>query len=306
MSRVRVNSFGISLDGYGAGPDQGLEHPLGRGGEELHRWFFPTRTFQRLYGKEDGHDRRRRGFRGARHGGARRLDLGAQHVRAGARALARRGWQRLVGRGAALSCARSSSSPTTNGRRWRWRAARSSTSSPAASRRRSTAPGRRRASRDIRVGGGAATIRQYLQAGLIDEMHVAIAPILLGGGESLFAGLDLPALGYEVAEHVPTEAATHVVLSKRAAPEPTSGADALAKRRPLPRYATRGIPEWSEARGATAPSGLGRANGLIRLSGWLNASVSRAFRRRGAECAEATAARAMPQRHAVRCGANSH
>jgi dihydrofolate reductase len=70
------------------------------------------------------------------------------------------------------------------------------------------------AGRDIRVGGGAATIRQYLQAGLIDSMHVAISPVLLGGGESLFAGLDLPKLGYRVAEHVPTPAATHIVLSK--------------------------------------------------------------------------------------------
>jgi dihydrofolate reductase len=70
------------------------------------------------------------------------------------------------------------------------------------------------ADRDIRVGGGAATVRQYLQAGLIHTMHVAVSPVLLGGGESLFAGLDLPKLGYRVAEHVPTAAATHIVLSK--------------------------------------------------------------------------------------------
>ena len=68
--------------------------------------------------------------------------------------------------------------------------------------------------KDVRVGGGAATIRQYLGAGLIDEMHLAIAPILLGGGEALLAGLDLPALGYAVTEHVPGEAATHVVIAK--------------------------------------------------------------------------------------------
>jgi dihydrofolate reductase len=70
--------------------------------------------------------------------------------------------------------------------------------------------------RDIRIGGGAATVRQYLNARLIDEMHLAIAPILLGGGEALLTGIGLPALGYEITEHVPTEKATHVVIAKRA------------------------------------------------------------------------------------------
>jgi dihydrofolate reductase len=69
--------------------------------------------------------------------------------------------------------------------------------------------------RDVRIGGGAATIRQYLAAGLIDEMHVVVSPVLLGAGEPLFAGLDLPKLGYQVTEQAPTEAATHYVLSKR-------------------------------------------------------------------------------------------
>jgi dihydrofolate reductase len=70
-------------------------------------------------------------------------------------------------------------------------------------------------SRDIRVGGGAATIRQYLKARLIDEMHIVVSPVLLGGGEPLLAGIDLPALGYEVTEHVPSEKATHIVFAKR-------------------------------------------------------------------------------------------
>jgi dihydrofolate reductase len=69
--------------------------------------------------------------------------------------------------------------------------------------------------RDIRIGGGAATIRQYLEAGLVDEMHLAFAPVLLGRGEPLFAGLDLPAMGLEVTEHVATEKATHIVLTKQ-------------------------------------------------------------------------------------------
>jgi dihydrofolate reductase len=69
--------------------------------------------------------------------------------------------------------------------------------------------------KDVRIGGGVATIRQYLRAGLIDEMHLAISPILLGSGENLLAGIDLPRLGYQLTEHVPTPKATHVVLTKR-------------------------------------------------------------------------------------------
>jgi dihydrofolate reductase len=68
--------------------------------------------------------------------------------------------------------------------------------------------------RDVRLGGGAATIQQYLRAGLIDELHVAIAPVLLGSGEHLFADIDLLKLGYRCAEHVPSASATHVVLKK--------------------------------------------------------------------------------------------
>jgi dihydrofolate reductase len=71
--------------------------------------------------------------------------------------------------------------------------------------------------KDVRVGGGAATIRAYLAAGLLDELHLAISPVLLGTGEHLFAGLDAAKLGYEVVEHVGTEKATHVVLARRAA-----------------------------------------------------------------------------------------
>jgi dihydrofolate reductase len=69
-------------------------------------------------------------------------------------------------------------------------------------------------SKDVRLGGGVSTIRQYLQAGLVDEMHLAIAPVLLGSGEHLLSGIDLPALGYECTEHVPTTGATHVVVNK--------------------------------------------------------------------------------------------
>jgi dihydrofolate reductase len=68
--------------------------------------------------------------------------------------------------------------------------------------------------KDIRIGGGAATVRQYLEAGLIDELHLAISPVLLGRGEHLFAGIDTARLGYKCTEHASSELATHVVLTK--------------------------------------------------------------------------------------------
>jgi dihydrofolate reductase len=69
--------------------------------------------------------------------------------------------------------------------------------------------------KDVRIGGGVATIQQYLRAKLIDELHLAIAPILMGSGENLFAGIDLPALGYACTQHVSAEHAMHVVLQKQ-------------------------------------------------------------------------------------------
>ena len=88
MPKLRVHSFSISLDGYGAGPGQSLDDPLGVGGTALHEWFVPTRTFQQVHGKEGGHDRCRRRVRGARSREYRRVDHGPQHVRAGSRTLA--------------------------------------------------------------------------------------------------------------------------------------------------------------------------------------------------------------------------
>src|SRR5206468_9767701 len=69
--------------------------------------------------------------------------------------------------------------------------------------------------KDVRIGGGVSTVRQYLQAGLIDSLHLALGPVVLGQGEALFAGLDLRAMGFSVTEHKATERATHVVLEKR-------------------------------------------------------------------------------------------
>ena len=102
-------------------------------------------------------------------------------------------------------------------RRCRWKATRRSISSPAASTNEALDRARKAADgKDVRIGGGADTIRQYLRAGLIDELHVAIAPVLLGAGTPLFEGMDLPALGYECAQFAGSGKASHVVLRRRA------------------------------------------------------------------------------------------
>jgi dihydrofolate reductase len=214
MSKLRVNSFGVSLDGYGAGPDQGLDNPLGRGGEELHRWFYPTRTFQRMYGKGAGttgvdEDYAARGM----------ANLGAWILGRNMFGPVRGPWPDDSWKGwwgeeppyhvpvFVLTHHERPPLEMAGGTVFHFVTG----GADAALARAREAAG----DRDVRVGGGAATIRQYLSAGLIDEMHVTIAPVLLGGGEPLFAGLDLPALGYRVAEHVPGEAATHVVIARK-------------------------------------------------------------------------------------------
>ena len=200
MSKLRVNAFSVSADGFGAGPGQGLDHPLG-GGERLHDWFIPTRTLpasrpeegwgdenlgawimgRNMFGPVRGPwpDHAWKGWWGANPPYHVPVFVLTHHPRP---PLEMEGGTvfHFVTEGieAALDQARA--------------AARD---------------------KDVRIGGGAATIRQYLKAGLIDEMHLAISPILLGQGEPLFEDIDLPALGYRVKEHVSTEAAVHLVVA---------------------------------------------------------------------------------------------
>jgi len=214
MPKVRVVSFAISLDGYGAGPDQSLEAPLGVGGEALHAWFFPTRTFQAMYGKGEGTTGVDEDFaaRGMANNGA--WILGRNMFGPVRGAWPDENWKGWWGDNPPYHCpvfvlTHHARAPiemnggttfhfVTGGIR------------EALTRAREAAR-----DKDIRIGGGAATIRQYLEAGLIDEMHLAISPVILGGGEPLLAGLDLLKLGYGVSEHVPGPKATHVVLTKR-------------------------------------------------------------------------------------------
>jgi dihydrofolate reductase len=212
---LRVGNFTISLDGYGAGPNQDLNNPLGVGGMALHEWFISTRTFRQMHGTGEG------GTTGVDDDFAAR---GLNNV--GAWILGRnmfgpvRGpwpddsWKGWWGENPpyhtpVFVLTRYPRSPITmeGGTIFHF-----VTDGIEAALRRATDAAH---GKDVRVGGGVATIRQYLQAGLIDEMHLAISPILLGSGEHLLAGIDMPRLGYQVTEHVPTPKATHVVLTKR-------------------------------------------------------------------------------------------
>jgi dihydrofolate reductase len=215
MSKLRVHGFSISLDGYGAGPSQTMKEPLGAGGEELHRWFFPTHTFQSyVLGKD-------RGTTGPDDALAKRgiENLGAWILGRNMFGPVRGAW------------------PDENWKGW-WgekppyqcdvfvltHHPRKSLSMEggttfhfvtdgihsALEKARAVAKGK-----DVRVGGGVSTVRQYLQARLIDEMHISVSPLMLGKGEHLWSGIDLPALGYEQVEYVPTEAAAHYVFRKR-------------------------------------------------------------------------------------------
>lgn len=222
MPRLRVNAFSISIDGYGAGPDQSLDNPLGLGGHALHEWIFGTRTFQRTHGH----------FAGAL--------IGDEVARAGvdddfaARALENLGgW--IIGRNMFGPMRGPWSDDGWTG----WWGPKPPFQAPvfvltqharapltmqggttfyfvtdgihaALKQATDAAEGK-----DVRLGGGVATIRQYLTAGLIDELHLAISPVILGRGEPLLTGIDTVALGYQCTEHVPTSHVTHVVLTKK-------------------------------------------------------------------------------------------
>lgn len=213
MSKVRVAAYSVSLDGYGAGTDQSRNEPLGKRGEELHEWIFPTRMFQTLYGKGEGtegvdNDFAEKSF----------VNLGAWIMGRNMFGPIRGQWPNDEWKGwwgenppyhvpvfVLTNYARAPLSMkggtvfhfVTDG------------IESALEKAKKVANGK-----DIRIGGGASTIRQFLQAGYIDEMHLAVAPVFLGSGENLFAGIDLPKLGFTVAQTMYGHQATHVILKK--------------------------------------------------------------------------------------------
>lgn len=213
MSKVRIAGFGVSIDGFSAGVDQSLNDPLGKGGPAIFQWFFPTRTFRAMQGKE---------------GGA--IDADDDFA------------QRAMDNFGAFILGRNMFGPVRGpwpNNDWKgWWGDDPVYHAPTfvlthyerepevmqggttfyfvtggieeALRRAKEVAG----DKDIKIGGGVSTVRQYLQAGLVDSIHLAVSPVLLGRGEALFPGIDLPALGFTVTERVPTERATHIVLEK--------------------------------------------------------------------------------------------
>ena len=221
MSRLRVNAFGISIDGYGAGPGQDLANPMGVGGMALHQWVFGTKTFQKTAGDFAGS---LIGDRVGREGvdddfAARGFEnLGAwimgRHMFAPSRgAWPDDGWKGWWGKNPpyhvpVFVLTHHARAPLTMEGGTTFHFVTDGIHA-ALKRAKEAAQGK-----DVRLGGGVATIRQYLTARLIDEMHLAIAPALLGRGENLLAGIDMVSLGYKCTQHASSDHATHVVLTK--------------------------------------------------------------------------------------------
>jgi len=213
MGKVRVAGFAISIDGFGAGPEQSLENPLGRRGKELHQWFYGTRSFRSMIGLEGGSDGVDESYARRSMEGFGAFILGRNMfgpIRGDWPDEAWKGWwgdnppyhtptfvlthyprPSIVMEGGTVFHF------VTDGIEAALHQARAVAGAL-----------------DVKIGGGVSTVRQYLEAGAIDELHYVVTPIVLGQGEAMFAGIDLPARGFQVVEQAATEHATHVVLRK--------------------------------------------------------------------------------------------
>jgi dihydrofolate reductase len=213
MSKVKVTAFSVSLDGYGAGPDQTQQAPLGKRGEELHTWFFPTKMFQKMYGSGDGTTEVDNDF------AEKSFDnLGAWIMGRNMFGPIRGSWPNDEWKGwwgenppyhvpvFVLTNHARESLTMEGGTTFHFI---TDGIESALEKAKKAANGK-----DIRIGGGASTIRQYLQAGHIDEMHLAVSPVFLGSGENLFAGIDLPKLGFTDIKTTYGKGAAHVILKK--------------------------------------------------------------------------------------------
>jgi dihydrofolate reductase len=215
MSKLRVLCFSISLDGFGAGPNQSLQNPLGVRGPELMEWLFQSRFWRKMHGQDGGETgvdnaMAEQGFEG----------IGAWILGRNMFGPVRGPWPDESWKGwwgdeppyhtPVFVLTHHARAPLrmAGGTEFRFVTAGMHA---ALEQARAAAGGR-----DVRLGGGVATVRQYLRAGLIDELHLVSRPVLLGTGEHLFEGIDMHALGYECAKQVAGERATHIFLRKRA------------------------------------------------------------------------------------------
>lgn len=213
MGKVKIAAFSVSLDGFGAGPDQSRENPLGERGEELHEWMFPTKMFQKMMGKEGGTE-------GTDNDFAEKSmeNMGAWIMGRNMFGPIRGPWPDDEWKGwwgenppyhvPVFVLTHHEREPVTMKGGTTFHFVTDGIES-ALEKARKAANGK-----DIRIGGGASTIRQFLQAGLIDEMHLAFSSVFLGSGEHLFSGIDLPKLGFTEIQKIFGENATHVILKK--------------------------------------------------------------------------------------------
>jgi dihydrofolate reductase len=210
MGKVRVAGFGVSTDGYGAGPDQSLEHPLGKEGPKLHNWFYPTRTFRSMIGADGGTDDR---FARAAAEGFGAFILGRNMFGPAGDDWGGPDWKGWWGdnppyHAPTFILTHHARTPIEMEGGTTFYFVTGGIESALAQAKAAAGD------LDVKIGGGVFTVRQYLLAGAIDEMHLAMSPAFLGRGESLFEGIDLPGLGYRVTEVVPTDLATHLVLTR--------------------------------------------------------------------------------------------
>jgi len=213
MAKLRVLSFSVSIDGFGAGPSQDLQNPLGVGGMDLHEWAFATQTFRQMHGQSGGSTGIDEGFaaRGFKNIGA--WILGRNMFGPIRGPWLDNEWKGWWGNNppyhtSVFVLTHHPRAPISmDGGTTFYFVTDGITS---ALKQAKAAAGEK----DVRVGGGVSTIRQYLAAGLVDEMHLVMAPVLLGAGENLLQGIDLKKLGYRCTERVSSEKATHIVLKK--------------------------------------------------------------------------------------------
>ena len=213
MSKLRVQCFGMSLDGFSAGPDQSLQNPLGVRGPELMEWFFATNVWKTMHGLGEGErgvDNRmaEKGFE----------NLGAWILVRNMFGPIRGEWPDDAWKGwwgdeppyhvPVFVLTHHARAPLAMKGGTTFHFVTDGIESALAQAKAAAG------ARDVRLGGGVATIREYLEARLVDEMHLAVRPLLLGGGENLMQGIDLRALGYEVIDHAAGERALHVTIGR--------------------------------------------------------------------------------------------
>ncbi|HEV2399917.1 MAG TPA: dihydrofolate reductase family protein [Candidatus Sulfotelmatobacter sp.] len=220
MSKVKVAAFSISIDGFGAGPRQDLQNPLGVRGTELHTWFFHTEVFNKMTGHAElvGQNEQGRGI--DNEFGVKSFEnVGAWILGRNMFGPVRGPWPDDSWKGwwgeeppyhvPVFVLTHHARAPLEMKGGTTFHFVTDGAES-ALKRAKAAASGK-----DVRIGGGTATIRQYLLAGAVDEMHLAVSPVLLGEGENLFAGINLHQLGFKVERSVAGERATHVVIKKK-------------------------------------------------------------------------------------------